>query len=210
MKKDSIILDLDGTLWDATEIISMAWNRAIRQAKTEDIVISKEMLKEQFGKTMKIIENNLFSEIPEENRHNLMEECYRQEHEALFATTDCLLYPGVSETLKELSKKFRLFIVSNCHTGYIELFLKKYNLRKYITDIECFGNNGNNKGTNIKLITSRNQLKAPVYVGDTRGDQEAAAYAGVPFIFTAYGYGNVTKYTARIDEFSQLASIIQQ
>lgn len=208
MKKYSIILDLDGTLWDAREVISIAWNRAIRQEKIEDIVISKEILKEQFGKTMNVIADNLFGAIPQEDRYRLMAECCRQQQEALSATTAHLLYPGVRETLKTLSRRHRLFIVSNCHSGYIELFLEKYNLDEYITDIECYGNNGNDKGTNIKLITARNELKAPIYVGDTRGDQEAAAYAGVPFVFAAYGYGDVTESTARIDEFRQLVSIV--
>lgn len=209
MKYSSIILDLDGTLWDATEVISIAWNQVIRQAKIKNVVLSKEILKEQFGKTMKEISNNLFGTLLPEERQSLMAECCKQQQKALLHTTENLLYPGVRETLRELSRNHKIYMVSNCQSGYMELFLRKYNLEQYITDMECYGNNGNDKGTNIKLIVSRNQMEAPVYVGDTVGDQQAAAYAKVPFIYAAYGYGNVTGYMARIEEFSQLLSIVR-
>ena len=95
---------------------------------------------------------------------------------------------------KELAKTYDLYIVSNCQCGYIEQFLRKTQLEAYIKDIECFGNTGKNKGENIRLLVKRNSLKAPVYIGDTKGDCDASKEAGVPFIFASYGFGNVTEY----------------
>ena len=40
------------------------------------------------------------------------------------------LYPGLEDTLKELKKNYRLFIVSNCQSGYIEAFLHAHIIRK--------------------------------------------------------------------------------
>lgn len=208
MEIDGIVLDVDGTLWDTTDIVAKAWNQAIQKANVGDIVISGAILKKQFGKTMNVIGDNLFGSVPDEERSGLLEVCCRYEHDALSKTTDCLLYPSVRETLQLLSRKYKLFIVSNCQAGYIELFLEKNRLEQYITDTECYGNNGNDKGTNMKLIAARHQLHAPVYVGDTMGDQEAAEYAGIPFIFASYGFGTATKYVARIEGFSQLASAL--
>ena len=37
----------------------------------------------------------------------------------------------------------------------------------------------------------RNHLKDVVYVGDTLGDSRACTEAGIPFIFAAYGFGEV-------------------
>ena len=45
------------------------------------------------------------------------------------------------------------------------------------------------KADNIRLAVSRFNLKSPVYIGDTTGDEEAAADAGIPFIHAAYGFG---------------------
>ena len=40
-------------------------------------------------------------------------------------------------------------------------------------------------------MAERLGLQAPVYVGDTVLDYEAAKAAGVPFIHAAYGFGKV-------------------
>ena len=206
---DSIILDVDGTLWDTTDIVAGAWNQALRAVHIDTIVLTGAMMKQQFGKTMDVIAKNLLGDIPLKQRDALMVECTRYEHEALSATTENLLYPGVKEIMQQLSQHYKLFIVSNCQAGYIELCMAKNQLEPYVTDIECYGNNGNSKGENIKLIVDRNHLQTPVYVGDTLGDQEAAEFAGVPFIYAAYGFGVSTRHIARIESFSQLATAVQ-
>ena len=45
-----------------------------------------------------------------------------------------------------------------------------------------------------------------MYAGDTSGDAESADYAGIPFIYAAYGFGNVSsdKYIAKIDDIKNL------
>ena len=115
------------------------------------------------------------------------------------------------KTIKKLSEKYRLFIVSNCQDGYIELTMNKNNIQNFITDWECYGHSGLEKWENIRLITERNSLKHPVYVGDTEGDLEACEKAGVPFIWASYGFGanlNPKRIIAKIEFFSQLESIL--
>ena len=118
-----------------------------------------------------------------------------------------MLYAKVEETLKELSKKYKLFVVSNCQDGYIECFFKAHKLDKYFTDYECPGRTGLSKGENNKLVIERNNLKKPVYVGDTEGDAESARVAGIPFVFAKYGFGSVEKYQYEIDSFQDLLTI---
>ncbi len=208
MKVDGVILDVDGTLWDSTEIVAKAWTQAAREEKLDGIVVTPRMAKEQFGKTMKTIARNLFGGLSEEERARLMERCSRREQQALRETTACLLYPGVRETMETLSASRRLFIVSNCQKGYIELLLAKNHLEPFVTDFECYGNNGNEKGPNIRLVVERNGLSSPVYVGDTAGDRESSAAAGVPFIYAAYGFGQVTDYAAKIESFPELPGVL--
>ena len=120
-----------------------------------------------------------------------------------------ICYPDVREVIKQLAKTYDLYIVSNCQCGYIEQFLRKTQLEAYIKDIECFGNTGKNKGENIRLLVKRNSLKAPVYIGDTKGDCDASKEAGVPFIFASYGFGNVIEYeyAAKIGEMKDLLTL---
>ncbi len=51
------------------------------------------------------------------------------------------------------------------------------------------GRTGMDKGKSIKLLMERNGVQNAVYVGDTEGDENAARYAGIPFIWASYGFG---------------------
>ena len=42
---DSIIFDLDGTLWDSTAIVARAWTEYLTRTEHMDILITEERLK---------------------------------------------------------------------------------------------------------------------------------------------------------------------
>lgn len=203
----NIILDVDGTLWDTTEVIAKAWNRAISEIGGTAAIITSSILKREFGKPMDEIANNLFFDASERNRELLLELCCKYEHDVLKDNTDDLLFSYVRETLRKLSEKCSLFIISNCQSGYIELFMEKAGVEKYITDYECFGDTGKSKGENIKLVMKRNNLDEAVYVGDTQGDYEATVFAGIPFVFAKYGFGSVENCYLAISEIKELLNL---
>lgn len=74
-------------------------------------------------------------------------------------------------------------------------------------DYECFGDTGKSKGENIRLIMERNRIDDAVYVGDTQGDYEAAVFAGIPFIFAKYGFGNPANYDYAINGIKELLDL---
>lgn len=210
MKIDSIILDVDGTIWNTTDIVAEAWNLAIDKLYPQVPHVTGSILKGQFGKTMKVIADNLFPILNDEQKTQLMDQCCVQEQLALTSNTKDISYPNVIKTIAELSKVVPLFIVSNCQKGYIEVVMEKNKIENYITDFECYGNNGLNKDENIRLICERNGLKAPIYVGDTQGDYDACKKAGVPFVWVSYGFGKTDddEYFARVDDFVELKKLI--
>ena len=210
MRFDGLILDVDGTIWNTTGIVAEAWNKTIDTFFPQVPHVNAEILKGQFGKTMDVIADNLFGVLSAEDKKILMEKCCIYEQKALLDNTKNITYEGVIETLKKLSSIIPIFIVSNCQSGYIELVIEKNKITPLIKDFECFGNTGKSKAENIKLIASRNGLKAPVYVGDTQGDYEACKEAEVPFIWAAYGFGKPedNNYYAKIDSFTQLESLL--
>jgi phosphoglycolate phosphatase len=118
------------------------------------------------------------------------------------------LYPRLEETLLELKKDYKLFVVSNCQQGYIESFIHAHKLSAYFDDIECWGNNRLSKGENNKLIMKRNNVTSAVYVGDTAGDEQSARDAGIPFIFARYGFGQAEKPDYELEEFSKLPELM--
>lgn len=207
---ENIIFDVDGTLWDSTEVVAQAWNKAIAEVGGTKAVVNAAILKREFGKTMKVIADNLFPDADEATKALLMKKCCVYEHEALEENEETLLYPAVVETIKELAQRHRLFIVSNCQTGYIELFMKKAGVEAYIEDWECFGDTGKVKGENIRLLMERNKLAGAVYVGDTQGDYEATQLARIPFIFAQYGFGSVENPAQAIECFEELLPLFRR
>lgn len=206
MNIDSIIFDLDGTLWDSSEGVSKTWSIVLNKYDYERKEVTVEDLKICMGKQLDEIGEILFPKLSSEVRKKLMHECCTLENEYL-GDYGGKLYEKVEETLKELSKQYKLFIVSNCQDGYIECFFKAHKLDKYFTDYECPGRTGLSKGENNKLIIERNNLKNPVYVGDTEGDAESAKVAGIPFVFAKYGFGNVKEYQYVINKFEDLSTL---
>ncbi len=208
MKFDSIILDIDGTIWDTTEVVAAAWNEVIEKFFPQVKRVTGDILKTQFGKTMKVISDNLFPELDDDQKKFLMDQCCINEQAFLMKNTKDLAFENVIEGIKKLAGIIPVYIVSNCQDGYIELVMEKNNITQCISDYECYGKTGLGKGENIKLICKRNNLQNPVYVGDTKGDEEACMEAGVPFVFAEYGFGKSDKYLKKISNFSEIFDLI--
>ena len=209
IKTDGIILDIDGTLWDSTGLVAKAYKKSFRAHSIDEERVSPDILKGLFGRPMDEIFDELLPDIPEETRRDAQMKAISFEDELLLNDPCDIFFPGVIETIKTLSEKKPLFIVSNCQKGYIELVMEKGRFRKFIKDFECFGNNGLSKAENISLLVHRNDIKAPVYVGDTEGDYLSCKEAGLPFIFASYGFGSPLHFDEKIDSFSSLTLMIE-
>lgn len=187
---DSIIFDIDGTLWDSTFVIADAWADIIREHYRPDVHYTAEDLKAQFGKLLPDIAKALFPNLPETEQLDLINRCCEAEHEALVRHSPGV-FPGMEETLAQLYEKYPLFIVSNCEAGYIDCLFRATGIGHFFKDSLCPGDTGRPKADNIRALVKKHQLKHPIYVGDTFGDYQATREAGVPFVFAAYGFGQV-------------------
>jgi phosphoglycolate phosphatase len=205
---DSIIFDLDGTLWDSMDSVLIVWNRVLQG----ESVIRQKLTREDFSWTMGLqiqeIGKGLFPDLDEEEQKQLLETCCAAESDYLAANGGDL-YENVEKVLSQLSRKYKLYIVSNCQDGYIEAFYKFHKLEHYFSDYENPGRTGLSKGDNIKLIMERNDLSNPVYVGDTEGDLTAARYAGIPFVYARYGFGHASEHDYLIDDFEALLKLFK-
>ena len=203
---DSIIFDVDGTIWDSTESVAASWNKAIRDLSNLDLTLEPVSLSRVFGKTMTEIAEVLFPTLETDKRMKLLDICFDEENRYLEGHPGTL-YPGVADTIRDLSQKYPLYIVSNCQCGYIEVMLRTTGLEPYIKDHLCFGETQVSKGETILMLMEKNGLKSPVYVGDTQGDADSCKVAGIPFIFAEYGFGSVPDAITCIHTFSELAEM---
>jgi phosphoglycolate phosphatase len=208
-KFDSIIFDLDGTLWDSTDTVTEAWQAALAKAPyMSHEVMTRDRVRSITGMTYDKIFETLFPFLSHEQREEVKYLCSVSELEILHKKGGTL-YANLADTLTYLGKKYKLYIVSNCQSGYIELFLDLHNMHPHFLAHQCFGTKGNPKADNIRDIVTDHNLKSPVYIGDTTGDYESATKAGVPFIFASYGFGKVESgQIATINNFEELAEIL--
>ena len=171
-----------------------------------NISITAKRLMELFGQPLPAIAAQLFPDIPEDEQLRIIDGCCQAEHEALLETC-APLYENLEETLKYLSAKYPLYIVSNCQAGYIEVFLKSSGLGKYFKGHLCFGDTGLEKNDTILQLMEIHDLKSPVYVGDTIGDFLSCQKANIPFVFASYGFGDVPEPDFQISRLLDLTTL---
>lgn len=203
-KFDSLIFDMDGTLWDAVDSYCTIWNVTFEQMGLSQTVSRQELL-ECMGKPINEIFKKIVIEDIDENKYLALLD--RNESE-LMPVLGGVLYNGVAEGIKLLSSRYKLFMVSNCGADGLKNFLKFTKLEPYFIDTLAYGENNLPKAENIKLIISRNNLSNPAYVGDTQGDCNAAHAVGVPMIFAQYGFGKCEDAEYKIDSFPQLFDVL--
>ena len=187
---DSILFDLDGTLWDATSVTAGIWEIVMSRHPEIQNTIDRNTVQKYMGHTNEELALLLFPDMPFEDSYALMMESCREENR-LLRENGGILYPDVQDVLAKLAERYPLFIISNCQSGYIEAFLAHHGFGHLITDHICSGDTGKSKAENIRYICCKHALESPVYVGDTNGDATAAAKAECPFFFAYYGFGEV-------------------
>jgi phosphoglycolate phosphatase len=202
---DSIIFDLDGTLWDTTPACTVAWNRCVDALGIQYRRIVDEDLRKVTGKAHDECIRLTFQGLSDEQIKSLIDMTEVEDSLAIEKLGGAI-YLGVRDALPLLAKEYPLFIVSNCQSGYIETFLKLTGFDPYFKDFECFGNTRKSKGHNLAKLIERNGLKQPVMIGDASGDEIAARECGIPFYFLSYGFGEPIAPDKSFQTFDELAS----
>lgn len=200
---DAIIFDLDGVLWDTCRSCAVGWNRVVTRHQIPFREITADDIRAVAGKPHDQCIRLVFTGLGDDTLDLLARETAVEDN-AVVSEMGGDLFNGVSEGIQILSTRWPLFIVSNCQSGYIETFLKWSGLSKHFLDFECWGNTGRPKAENLRAVIDRNQLKNPVFIGDTEGDQVAARKCGVPFLFANYGFGKCSDYDLRLSSFLDL------
>ena len=208
MKYESIIFDVDGTLWDSRALLAQAYNAQLAAEGLRHIHVTDTILKPLFGKTMTALADGLFPMIEVPERYALMDRCILRMDAFLEEyASPAIGYPQLRSTMERLAKKHRLFIVSNGQKGYSQMAAKKLELADLISGYLSFGDTGTSKGQTILRLIQQEDIQSAVYVGDIQGDLDACREAGIDFIWAAYGFGQPESYTHKIDSFSDLTDL---
>ncbi len=202
---DSLIFDLDGTLWNPCSSVAIGWTNGAHELGIDKVVTPLE-IESICGLEYNQCIQKIFPELNNESIAPIKTVLNKYEKDAI-TKHGGQLYPNVIDELKYLKTMYDLYIVSNCQEWYLDYFLEEFKLKTLIIDWESHGRTGNPKQDNISAVIHRNDIKSAVYIGDTDGDANAAKLSGTPFIYAAYGFGD-TEATQKIDSICELKKLL--
>jgi phosphoglycolate phosphatase len=203
-KPDSLIFDMDGTLWDAVDTYTSSWNLTFEKLAINRVINRAELLG-LIGMEGKKLTKALMPDFDDEIAQGIYMDVNETRRQIL-PQNGGNMYDGVTEGIKLLASKYKIFILSNCAVGIIPLFIAWAGIGDDVTDYMAYGENNMPKNYNMRLLIKKHGLQSPVYVGDTQGDAEQTRLAGIPFIFVSYGFGKTEDYEHKFNDFPSLTS----
>lgn len=201
----SIIFDLDGTLWQTSDSYIYAYHKLCEhyglpaRFSDEDILAC-------LGVKLEVFLPRLFPEVTDLRELGFRAMGYSIEY--LLQNPQECCYEGVAETLEALSKKYSIYIVSNCLDAYVETFMGISKTTEYISGF--FTMQTGEKSEHIKRLVSSCEGKA-LLVGDSDDDKDAIEDPyDVLFCYAAYGYKACSGYAYKIDKPCELLCVVEQ
>lgn len=205
---NGIIFDLDGTLWKATDTTLESANIIAHKYGTAPV--AKDAVEGGMGLQTAECAALYFPNEPAELAIKYMHELSELNNKVL-ATRGAYLFPYLEPVLKQLAERYQLFIVSNTsRQAYIDAFINTSQLGKYFTETVAAGILGLPKSEAIKKVIRDHNLVKSVYIGDTAGDQQAAAGAGIPFIQMLYGFDPDLGERLKAHNFEEVPALVEQ
>ena len=201
-KTDSIIFDMDGTLWNAVDTYAYCWNIAFKEVGLDKEFTGQDLI-QYMGTEAKKIFTLVFPDLPDEKIDELFDVVVRTV-DTYLPVKGGILYPDVLDGLHQLSTKYKLFMLSNCQKGSIGDFMKFTNTEDLFIDYFEHGANHQPKHVNIHTLMDKYDLKYPVYVGDTDSDRKQCDTAKIPYVFVSYGFGTTDQFALKFDSFKDL------
>ncbi|MGC8768789.1 HAD family hydrolase [Calditerrivibrio sp.] len=187
--KDIIIFDMDGTLIDSSE----------------DITISVNFVRSNFG--LPPLTKTEVVDIINGDRNRLayglygIEE-YTPQHRNLFEShyfDQCIknthLYEGILDLLEELKRfNFQLSVATNAYTKFAERMLSHLKIDQYFSNIvgACKVKKGKPDPDMIFYILNNSKpVRRVIMVGDNHTDLYAAKNANIEMVFANWGFGKI-------------------
>ena len=173
MKDTIVFFDFDGVIADTFES-----NMVINRLHSSDL--SDDEYRAFFN-------GNVNTEIAKRKDRLMPTEQFFSHYER--SLQDAVLFSGMDECLREISKQHELIIVSSTISPLIEAFLKRANLHEHF--LEILGNDvHHSKVVKFKWALEKYNLTPShaLLITDTLGDIREADEVGLPSVAVAWGF----------------------
>ena len=204
---DMIIFDMDGTLWDTTDITFEASN-IIAQEYDEVKEVNIDLIKSIMGLSLENVARKMMPYLSLDKAIYYVKLRIDKTNELLNEKGGSTYY-GVISTIKKLSKNHKLGIITNNFDEYAKVFITSNNLEDCFTDYIGTATYNITKTEAIRRMVERNNIKTACYVGDINKDMEAAIDAQTTFIHAKYGFDPSLRSDLYIDNFSELGDMLE-
>ncbi len=184
-----VIFDLDGTLVDSLEDITVSLNHSLEPYGFEPL--TREKVKGLIGGGISVVMGKILGKDKARLGREVTERFLRFYHEHIVDNTK--VYPGVVETLERLKNEgCRLSVVSNKRAALSKRVLDELGLSRYFDKVIGSDSVGEKKPSPVPVLhllsTFGVEPGEAVMVGDSELDIEAGRRAGVSTIAVTYGY----------------------
>jgi phosphoglycolate phosphatase len=207
MVTDAVIFDIDGTLWNASSASASGWSLGLAQLGIRGRVTAEQIAMVAGRPYEKCVEALLPGmRVRHPGLLEVLSDCERASVERDGGT----FYNGAFEAVSRLAREFDVFLVSNCQDWYLESFLGFSGLGPLLSGVDCHGRSGLPKSAMLSQMKRAHSLAAPVYVGDTAGDEAAARMAGITHIHVSWGFGQPEGNPMIVNSFAELLALLER
>ena len=202
-----IIFDLDGTLWNTLNATYEGVNEIFLKNNLEPL--SKEHIAKGMGLNFSDIAKHYMPKLDKEIREQIMNQIIVKTREIILEK-GANFYDGVNDIIINLSKKYKLGIVTNNNDEYVKTFLKVSNLEEYFNSYIGAASYNIEKNEAIKKLLDENNVTKGIYVGDTEKDMIESEKAGAIFIYAKYGFDKNLNSKYAINDIKELPDLINK
>lgn len=214
-----LAFDIDGTIYDAGDILEESFRRGIESFAEKELDISlhiptREEITVTLGYPLNEIFMILFPSLEEHKRTELSLLCTVNLVEMIREKKGSLI-SGVEETVKLLSSmKYNMLVASNGAKAYVEAILETYNLKRFFSEPFIYPEGVvKNKTDIISRYMSLNPEREIIMIGDRYTDLAAAKDNGIPFIGCAFGHAGADEIEGEkyiVEDFRDIPEMLNK
>ncbi|OQA99911.1 MAG: bifunctional 5'-methylthioadenosine/S-adenosylhomocysteine nucleosidase/phosphatase [Spirochaetes bacterium ADurb.Bin218] len=217
-EKIFLAFDIDGTIYDAGDILEEAFAEAIllctKQGLCKESVLpSKESIVATLGFPIDKICSMLFPHLPRETRDYLGQK-WTENLVYLIKDKKGKLIEGVEEVIPQLfNRGYELLVASNGVRAYIEAILFTYNLTQFFSPFSLYAEGDlSNKSEIIAEYKKILKSSKIIMIGDRITDLDAARLNNLPFIGCAFGHAGAEEISGQkfiASKFTEILDLIE-